>query len=300
MQASLLLVESQIDRLLVSLGIALAFLAAGLLLFNSAESGLMEGLEPIGKLVTVNGVQRRHSRALSWSKIIREDKLYPKDMVYTPPNSSAEVFLNTSEKLILEPESMVEFDSVTSGTFNVVLVQGIAKIQSEKNKETKVLVKEEPVTAVAPVVKRPPMPMLFVDVPSWEKKQVELFEGASRSLQLSSLLPEKPFSQLAEQANQSLEDFSISLGPATTILDENKSLWYILKWSKIPLPGIVFEFEISREESFRRSIKQDLITQRMVEIQLAEPGKYFWRVKAKGANSQIESNTGILETGEKW
>ena len=298
MQGSVLYIESRIDRWLVSLGLVLGFLSAGLLFWGSSDSGLLEGLQPVGTLVTQNGVQRRHSKSLSWSKIAKSGKLYPKDVVYTPAQSSAEVQMGNSQKLILEPESMVEFDTVTSGTFNVVLVQGIAKIQSEKGEETKILVKEEETSSVTPVLKRPSLPFLLVDLQAWRIQQGELIQVLGKLGSNSKILEEEKGS-LAPAELKSLQYFKVGLAPVLTKTGEENSEWQILRWSEIPLSGVLYEVEISRDENFKRAIRQDSLKNRTLEVQLLDPGQYFWRVKAKHSGNQIQSALGMLKIERK-
>ncbi|NBT59627.1 hypothetical protein EBT16_12665 [bacterium] len=171
----LALMESRVDRLLLVLGLILS-LSSGFLLMRPQAVDFSTQSPVIGTLKTSSEVSRRHARSFSWGKIEKESNLFLKDMVYVPPQSSAEVILNSNEKLSLEPDSMVEFDSISSDRFNIVLMQGNAKLTSSNGTTTAVMTQNTEMEVRIPEAEKPQLPMFFIDTKAWELDQSGLIQ----------------------------------------------------------------------------------------------------------------------------
>jgi len=284
----LVLIESRVDRFLLGVGLVLSVFAGVLLLTQSQESDFLGKSPVIGMIKTFSGVNRRHARALSWGKIDKESKLYLKDMIYTPPKSSAEVILNSNEKLTLEPDSMVEFDSVSSDRFNIVLIQGAAKLISDKGTEKAVMPALAPVEVQIPEVQKPQLPIFFIDTKSWEASQKSLVQSVYSSVKSTKLLPESQVKTALVDLN-SISDYKLDLlPPKITNTDDSAGPWYRLAWTVLPVKGTVYEIEVSRSADFKSVIKHE--TERTgLEIQFLEEGSHYWRVVAKNGKEKNQS-----------
>jgi hypothetical protein len=284
----LLVVESRVDRFLLGLGLILSVLAGVLLLTQSRDSEFLGKSPVIGMIKSFSGVNRRHARALSWSKIEKESKLYLKDMIYTPPQSSAEVILNSNEKLTLEPDSMVEFDSVSSDRFHIVLIQGTAKLISDKGTSTAILPTATAVEVVMPEAKKTQLPFFFIDTKSWETSQKELIQNVYTAVKSTKLLPEAQVKMVPMELN-SLLDFKLTLLPAKISHSrDSDGPWYRLSWTALPLKGTLYEIEVSRNADFNPAIKHET-PRAFLDIQFLEEGNHYWRVVAKNKNEKNQS-----------
>jgi hypothetical protein len=290
----LLLVESKVDRFLLGIGLILSLLAGVLLFTQSRDSEFLGNSPVIGMIKTFSGVNRRHARALSWNKIEKESNLYLKDMIYTPPKSSAEVILNSNEKLTLEPDSMVEFDSISSDRFNIVLIQGAAKLISNKGTATAILPKAAAVEVRMPEVQKPQLPVFFIDTKSWETNQKDLIQNVYSIAKPAKLLPEAQVKMTRFELN-SLLDYKVGLLPAKVSNPADPDgPWYRLSWTALPVQGTTYEIEVSRNADFAPAIKHE--TQRtFLDIQFLEEGNHYWRVVAKNRNEKNQSSSESLK-----
>ncbi|MFM8268887.1 MAG: hypothetical protein ACKN9V_01770 [Pseudomonadota bacterium] len=287
----LLLVESRTDRFLLLLGFLLSLIVGSLLVTQSQDTEMLSKSPVIGTIKTLTGVNRRHARALSWSKIEKESKLYLKDMIYTPPQSSAEVILNSNEKLNLEPDSMVEFDSVSSARFNIVLLQGAAQLVSDKGTKS-VLPKTDAVEVRMNEAQKPQLPVFFIDTKSWESSQKELLQSAYVALQPLKMLPESSLKAL--QLNlTSVLDYKVGLTPAKLISNSSDGPWFKLSWTALPIKGTNYEVEVSRNSQFNPSIKHET-SQSTLEVQFLEEGSHYWRVTARNETDKNQSSVDSL------
>lgn len=289
---------TSMDKALLALGLILSFLF-GYLVFGPSRSQFnLSGLSQIGSLETSSGVKRRHARALEWEKVRKSTPVYTKDLVYTPVNSSAEVKLADDRILVLEPDSLVEFEAVTSENFEIVLLRGFGKIKSTKtNKEVLLKVAENPVVQLDQK-ETLRLPQFFVDVQTWAKAQGEYVTKASETPKMSKLLEVKKLEALL---NFSLADFIVELlPPQRELASSRENPWYQLRWTAVPLPDVSYELKISRTGSFKRSVEQELKGSQ-VPVQFLEPGKHYFKVVAKQKDQKQETQSQaihITEAGE--
>lgn len=279
--------EASLDRLLIGLGLFFAVLGSFFLMRSNYEGDLLEGVQPIGELTTGKSVNRRHARALAWGKIEKAGQLYPKDIVYTPPGISAEVVLNTHEKLFLAPDSMVEFDTLSKKGTQLVLLQGLAKIrdQSNQEKELKAVVEDIP---LAPTVKPYQITPILLNTEAWKMTQADLLASVSAISRKLDFVPETAITVPNLNLNL-LSDFVVQLFTAKMLSDSSQeSPWYRLEWQSVPLSGVIYEVEISRAEDFNRLIKYET-KNAFLEAQFVGTGKYFWRVTARNQREKSQS-----------
>jgi hypothetical protein len=290
--------HSKQDRLLIGAGLLCALIASFPLLLGTQDSSLMKGAEKIGGLKTSGVVQRRHARALSWGKIRREGTIYKKDIVYAPKGTTAEIVLSGNEKLVLEPDSMVEFDDVSSDKMGVLLLEGQAKVYAEKSgdMESKPLVVEaKKEIQVLPYPRVDAVSLFLVDPAVWREEQNRL----GKSIQESS---SKKLGLLAEIAVKvpdltlmGLSDYSLTLlPPQEAAVNNSSSPWIELRWKEIPLSGVNYELEIAKTPDFRQLISHQTKTS-SVRLQLFQNGQYFWRVRAQNKREQTVSSVHRFE-----
>jgi len=285
---------SKTDAFLLLVGM-LCTLLFSFLIFGPTQTHFdASGLSVIGSLETPTGVKRRHARALAWEEVRKTIPIYTKDLVYTPPQSSAEVKLGDDKILVLEPDSLVEFEAITQESFDIVLLQGSGTIKSGSNEKAIPL----KLKVVAPMEfksdKVLSLPQFYVDVETWSKAQSEYF---TRSYSLPLLTPLAEVKKIEDQLNLNLTDFILELLPATQLKDSGSSSlegpWYELAWTRIPLANITYELEISRTPQFNRLIQQNLRKTR-VPAQFLEGGDHFWRVVAKHKNQELQTRPQVL------
>ena len=287
--------EASLDRLLIGLGLFFSVLGSFFLMRSNYEGGLLEGVQPIGELTTGKMVNRRHARALAWGKIEKVGQLYPKDIVYTPPGISAEVLLNNQEKLYLAPESMVEFDTFSKKGSQLVLLQGIAKIrdQSNQEKELKAVVEAAP---LAPTVKPYQITPILLNTEAWKMTQSNLLASVSAIPRKLDFIPETVVTVPNLDLNL-LSDFVVQLSAAKMLSDSSQETpWYRLEWQSVPLPGVIYDVEISRTEDFNRLIKYET-KNAFLEAQFVGSGKYFWRVTARNQREKSQSTIQSVMVG---
>lgn len=285
---------SKTDTFLLLVGV-LCTLLFSFFIFGPTQTHFdVSGLNVIGSLETPTGVKRRHARALAWEEVKKTIPIYTKDLVYTPPQSSAEVRLGDDKILMLEPDSLVEFEAINQENFDIVLLQGSGTIklgQSEKTIPLK-LKGGAPVEFKADKVLS--LPQFYVDVETWSKAQSEYF---SRASSVPLLTPLAEVKKIEDQLKLNLTDFILELLPATQLKDTGSSSlegpWYELAWTQIPLTNITYELEISRTPQFNRLIQQNLKTTR-VPAQFLEGGEHFWRVVAKHKNEELQTRSQVL------
>lgn len=291
--------HSRQDKLLIGAGLFCALIASYPLLVGNQDSTLLNGAEKIGGLKTSGVVQRRHARALSWGKIRREGTVYKKDIIYAPKGTSAEIVLSGNEKLILEPDSMVEFDDVSSDKMGVLLLEGQAKVFLKKPGETEskpiVVEAKKDSIQVLPYPKVDAVSMFFVDPAVWKEEQVRLGktiqEISSKKVGLLSEITVK----VPDIKLLSLSDYSLMLLPPQESTGANgASSWIEMRWREMPVSGVNYELEIAKTPDFRQ-----LITHRTkgsaVRLQLLQSGQYFWRVRAQNQKEQTVSSVHRFE-----
>lgn len=289
---------TSMDKALLALGLILSFLF-GYLVFGPSRSQFnLTGLSQIGNLETSAGVKRRHAKALEWEEVRKSTPVYTKDLVYTPADSSAEVKLADNRILVLEPDSLVEFEAMTSENFEIVLLKGSGKIKStDTKKEVPLKVVETPVVQLDQ--KEPlKLPQFFVNVQTWAQAQNEYVTKASVIPKISELLEVKKLEALV---NFSLSDFVIELlPPQRELASSQENPWYQLRWTSVPLSDVSYEIKISRTGSFKRSVEQELKGSQ-VPVQFLEPGKHYYKVVAKQKDQKQETQSQaihITEAGE--
>lgn len=283
---------TKVDKVLLCLGIVSSLVFIYFVFGPSQMQFNLSGLSEIGNLQTSTGVKRRHARALQWENIKNTSSIYTKDLVYTPVQSSAEVKLVDNRVLVLEPDSLVEFESVNNDNFEITLLKGRGEIRSIDGKKETIL---KPVKSV-PIVnweKEEPLilPQFFIDVQTWARAQKEYVSKASLAPKVKRLLKVK---RIEEILQFSLLDYIVELLPPQVNQDiDQEKPWYELKWSSVPLPGIIYELKVSRTPSFNRSVQQE-IRKSQVAVQFLESGKHFWKVIAKHKGQRQETQPEVV------
>ena len=183
---------------------------------------------------------------------------------------------------------MVEFDSVSSDRFNIVLIQGAAKLISDRGTATAIVPKTTAVEVRMPEVQKPQLPVFFIDTKSWEASQKDLIQNIYTTVSATKLLPEAPVKMTPFELNSVL-DYKLGLLPAkVSNPSDSDGPWYRLSWTALPVQGTFYEIEVSRNADFKPAIKHE--TQRtFLDIQFLEEGNHYWRVVAKNRNEKNQS-----------
>lgn len=273
------------DKLILVGAVVLFLISTGGLYFSQKATGLDPNAMELGELVTSGKVKRRHARSLHWQSFSGRSKVYLRDIIYTPKDSSAEFRWGGDQVLKLEPDSMVQFDEVTLNRVEIQLIEGKIK----RDPHTKgVLVREKQETIR--LIPYPKTKGFQFGLPSYDtlKKEIEaLDKRLAEVLTNSKLIPFD--SKIAKLDVASLSDYTVALlEPAQDKFNVNKNKWLQLKWKPIPLKSVNYQLEMSREETFERFVSHET-TESTLAIQFEDPGNYFWRVKATAGNKTITS-----------
>lgn len=266
------------DRLLILLGLVGSLIFSWILIFVSTGSIDLSGVSEIGTLTTTKSVKQRHARALAWDSLVKQGNIYTRDLIYTPSGTSAEVTLKGQNVLYLAPETLVEFDPVSLNEFDIVLLRGKGKIRNLANNTEKEIRAEKKASSLIKAASAVALPFQYVEPKTWAKQQREKVKQALKKIQVSDV---KPVKSLAEVIPFELSDFILELQPINPMnTDAGQIPWYQMAWSQIPIPGVVYELEVSRNPNFQRTIQQTFKTSR-AKVQFLENGIHYWRVVAK-------------------
>lgn len=279
--------ESKTDVRLIQVGAVFLLISLFLLIRGSKQYEFPDGINPIGEITIEGKVHRRFAKALNWMKLKGAETVFSKDLVYTPKDSRAEVQLDNGIKLILEPSTLVEFDSQTKNQFGVVLIEGKGQVIGPGGK-SHTLHSGEKASPLIPVPKYE-APALLPEPEIWHEEQVDLsieFDLAKSSG--LALLNELELPETLDTQTR-LTDFELVLKePRTGVQKGPFEFWFELEWNPVPISDVQYELEISRTSDFEVSFKYP--TQKtMVEIHLVDSGRYFWRVVSRKDGDKIIS-----------
>lgn len=277
------------DRLLLVLAFFLFSYSSYFLSHYSFENQVPEGAVELGTLKSSGVVRRRHARTLHWANVAKEGSVYLGDIIYTPKNTTAEVSWGKNEKIELEPDSMVQFDEVTLNRVSILLMEG--KIKQHGTKTNAISVKKvEEVFRVMPYPKTSQLTLDGDNLADLEKQKTELDEKLKPLLANKLTLEEYAKVTPLPEEKKKLSDFTLTLtSPKQEKFDLGKNSWMTMAWHAIPIKGIVYQLELSREKDFGRVVSHKTNSNEL-GIQFEDPGTYYWRVKAFSGREEIQSD----------
>lgn len=280
------------DKALIFLAM-LVFLGSGYHLSHFASEGGVAGdAVEVGAFTTSGTIKRRHARTLHWGNVAHSGKVYLGDIVYTPKNTTTEITWGKNEKIELEPDSMVQFDEITLNRVSISLMEGKFKLGKASNKaNVSVFVKKAAaeVFHVMPYPKIVKQKSILSQLEDLESQKQALDERLktelSQKIELQELVK---LAGLVEDPKK-LSDYSIALTtPAPGRYDINKNSWMTMAWTKVPLKGVVYQLEISRDKTFGRVVSHKTKGDEL-SIQLEDLGVYYWRTKVFSGKESLTS-----------
>lgn len=291
--------EESGDRRTIGVALLVALITGYFLLFHGNELGLSEGAVAIGTLQSVKQVRIRHAKSLQWGTGHTEFTIYLKDTLYTPKNTPA-VFYWKDNKIIVEAESLVQFDDVSLERLEITLLEGKIKIDGDASKV--ITINKKPTEKPVGFIKS--NRAFLPDINPLILKQSEL---SSRSLDVFGRKLELEPLRIVINPKFSLNrfrDYQILLKTpvnAKTYLYSAKS-WIDFNWHPIPLENIEYVLEISTTSGFASLIKNKGLQDSGIVL-FEVPGEFYWRVVASRkaeTTTSSERNVNInLNEGEK-
>lgn len=255
------------DRFLV-LGALVIFALALFWLINYEPFSHGPGAAKVVGIVSTDGpIRRRHSGTLAWSDVDGESEIYFRDIVYTPSNVVALVKLEDGREVPLPPDSLVQFDEITVSNIEISL-------RETARKEGVFRLIPLPKTQVSRFLPDPMgLEMLFDEI-----KQ-RTFKGLDRPLVTHPPIPVSEAT--AEFQLTEVQDFELKLITPVSfgVYKITTDQWLTMRWTQVPLEGISYQIEIARNPEFRRRLSYNS-AKNQVNIQIDNPGLYYWRVRA--------------------
>jgi hypothetical protein len=253
------------DRALVTGALAVFFGALYWLWNYQPPSHGPGNAEKIAVVETSAPLRRRHAGTLAWSAIDQSGPIYFRDIVYTPAGVSAVVKLRNGKELPLPEDSLVQFDEVTVANIEIALRETAQKkdvfrlIPMPKTEQSRLL--PDPLS----------LELLFEDLEGRMKTQMD-----QPRQQLTQVQPPRLEFEL-----DSLADFQVRLLKPTDkgIYNLRRDNWFTMSWSAVPLGNVKYVLEIARNPEFRKKLPFTADTNRL-QVQLQNPGAYYWRVRA--------------------
>jgi hypothetical protein len=267
--------RAQDVRLVLMVTLALGIF---LLLFGLDSSNLYDSdRPPIGTVFPDGSVRYRAGRSLEWNDVDSEFPVYQRDSIFTPAGSSATIELTEGGTISLKPNTLVKLIDLGSRQTDVELVFGEAK----------------GATAAPAVPVDNLRNMIYACQRTGDVKRLSgpAVEGGVPVLPPPAklaALPPKPVPPRVKPIDK-LEHFGISiLVPANKSTIPRTSLWVGFNWSPVPVRGVKYELEVSRDLSFKTRIgSKDARPGELLLVNL--PGEYYARVKARVGKEVIES-----------
>ncbi|MSP19677.1 MAG: hypothetical protein EXR74_08915 [Bdellovibrionales bacterium] len=287
------------DRRTIVVALLIALITGYVLLFYGNELGLGEGAVAIGTLQSVRPIRIRHAKSLQWGTGRTEFTIYLKDSIYTPKNTTA-VFYWKDNKIIIDPESLVQFDDASLEKLEITLFEGKIKIDGDSSKGISINKKSTEKSIGFIKDSRAFLP----DVNPLILKQSEL---SARSLDVfGKKLELEPLRAVINPkfTLNRLGDYQILLktpvNSKTYLYSANS--WVDFSWHSLPLENIDYVLEISSTSGFQSIIKRKALEDNGMVL-FESSGEFYWRVVA---NRRVEMITSLerkvildLKQGEK-
>lgn len=236
--------------------------------------------EQIGDVVTDYPLRRRHAGTLAWSAIEKEGSIFFRDIVYTPAGTQASVRLKNGKVVPLPEDSLVQFDEVTVANIEIALRETAKKkdvfrlLPMPKTEQSRLL--PDPIS----------LEMLFDDLEARMKQQMDRPQ--------QDLIDVRP--PRLEFKLDSLADFQIRLSNPKNkgVYNLQRDSWFTISWSAVPLDDVKYVLEIARNPEFRKKLPFTAESNSL-QLQLQNPGTYYWRVRGILKDQVLTSETRTFE-----
>lgn len=256
------------DRILIALAIV-AFIVTGYFLMVGLPSRLFAHLEAIGSIESEGNVRRRHAGSLSWETMHGTQKIYLRDIIYVPKDVKAQVNLG-KRNFAIPSDTMVQFDESSVDQFEITLLE-----------------LKGAVVPLALPAHRANLSNLLAEITPYELRLSEL---KSRTF---SAIYEGP--TLAKAFPMARHDFSLDkisdyeirlIYPQPDRFNLRANRWMKMSWSPVPLPGVAYTLEVSKDSRFRKMLPHQTKTNRLL-VQFDDEATFYWRVR--GAKDDDET-----------
>lgn len=222
----------------------------------------------VGEIRTVKKVRRRHSDTLSWENLKGAEAIYLRDIVFIPRGTTATIALPSGKNVELPEDTMIQFDDTTIENMEITLENfRLLPLKSPSGK----------------------MNPLLDDIKPLELRHNELtsrmYDQVFRDLNLGRV--DRIDKLKLELGN--LGDYELNLvAPVEGRYNLRANRWVKMAWTPIPLEGVNFRLEVSKDPKFRKSLPYKTNNNRL-QVQFDEEATYYWRVKATHKGNELVS-----------
>lgn len=264
------LLQSLQDKILILIA-GIAFLITGYFLFFGMPRSWFANMQVIGQIETSGSIRRRHSGTLSWQSLKGTNQIYLRDIVYVPKDQSASVKFG-SRSFTLPPDTMVQFDESSIDQFEITLLE----------------LKTNSAPLALPVHKAN-LSNLLPELSSFELRLSELkgrtFSSIYEAPQLAKAFPMLPNQFSLEK----ISDYEIRLvEPQPERYNLRAFRWMKMSWSPVPLEGVTYVLEVSKDSRFRRNLPYKTKTNKLL-VQFDDEATFYWRVRGTKGNDETIS-----------
>jgi len=266
--------EKDKDRIILIVAVAGLCAILYLLFFYSPLDWIINA-KSVASIKTEGTVRRRHAGNLAWRNIKGQDSIYLRDVVYVPKNTEAFVTLPGKGTFPLPPDTMVQFDETSLDEIAITLREGTKpKFQLMPSK-----------------LHMAKLTRYLQDVMQFELRLSEL-----RQRTLDKVFKELPLVRTSpifknDFALDLLDDYDLKLvSPKSDRYNLKSNRWMKMSWSAIPLAGVNYTLEISKDSIFSRVLPHSTKSNRLL-IQFDDEGTYYWRVRAEKDRRTLVSDS---------
>ncbi len=264
------LLQSLQDKILILIA-GISFVISGYFLFFGIPRSWFANMQVIGQIETSGSIRRRHSGTLSWQTLKGTNQIYLRDIVYVPKDGSASVKFGP-RSFTLPADTMVQFDESSTDQFEITLLE----------------LKTIPVPLALPVHKAN-LSNLLPELSAFELRLSELKERTFSSIYEAAQL-QKAFPMLPNQFSlEKISDYEIRLvEPQPERYNLRAFRWMKMSWSPVPLEGVSYTLEVSKDSRFRRNLPYKTKTNKLL-VQFDDEATFYWRVRGMKGNDETIS-----------
>lgn len=265
------LLQSLQDKILILIA-GISFLIAGYFLFFGMPRSWFANMQVIGEIESSTSIRRRHSGTLSWQTLNGTNKIYLRDIVYVPKDSTASVKFG-AKSFTLPADTMVQFDESSIDQFEITLLE----------------LKTNNTVPMALPVHKANLSNLLPELSAFELRLSELKARTFSSIYEAAQLA-KAFPMLPNQfALEKISDYEIRLvEPQPERYNLRAFRWMKMSWSPVPLEGVSYVLEVSKDSRFRRNLPYKTKTNKLL-VQFDDEATFYWRVRGTKGNDETIS-----------
>ncbi len=290
------------DRLILVVASLFALLISHRLFFKVYEIPPGDNALELGNIHTEGTVRRRHGKSLAWGDVSGTSTLYLRDILITPKEIGATVTWGNGQSLLIEPNTMVQFDEVSNDKIQIVLYEGKVKQAQKSPTQTapmhKIVVQKQETIKIVPYPKTARLQTLDSDLLSGNalaELKVHTDNLLQKNLVFEPITPivDKPFN-----LNRITDYKIVLLTPSPSQFNAVYNSWQKFSWDYAPLDNIEYQIEISKEQNFDRLITHKT-RKKELELQFQDPGRYYWRIRALQNSASIISESSYFDMTKK-